>query len=73
MAKDQVWWPLNKPQLGPVNAISNLISQEEARVPDLLTSVRFGPTLLITADYGGDHKESFYETLGFLVIDLAMG
>jgi hypothetical protein len=40
-------------------------------VPDLLTSVRYGPTLLVAADYGGSHKESLYETLGFLVVDLA--
>jgi hypothetical protein len=71
MSTDRVWWPLNRPDLGPLNRISNLITHEEFRVPDLLSSVRRGQTLLIAADYGGSHKDSSYETIAFLVADLA--
>ena len=66
-----VWSPLNRPDLAVFNEISDAVRVEEWSRPDLLTSVRRGPTLVMTCDYGGAHKGSRYETLAFLIADLA--
>lgn len=66
-----VWAPLNRPELALLNEISDLIRREEWRYPDALNSVRRGPTMLIACDYGGMHRATRYETLAFLVADLA--
>lgn len=66
-----VWAPLNRPELALLNEISDLIHREEWRNPDALNSVRRGPTMLLTCDYGGMHRSARYETLAFLVADLA--
>ena len=66
-----VWAPLNRPELALLNEISDLIRREEWRYPDALNSVRCGPTMLIACDYGGMHRAARYETLAFLVADLA--
>lgn len=70
MAREHIWKPLHRPELGLSNAISNVVLKQEWQDPDLLTSVRLGPTLIITSDYGGDYKASHYESLAFLVADL---
>jgi hypothetical protein len=71
MAREHIWKPLRRPELGLSDAISNVISKQEWLDPDLLTSVRLGPTLIVTSDYGGDYRASHYESLSFLVADLA--
>lgn len=71
MTQTHTWEPLRRPELGPLDRISNLICREEWRDQELLTSVRRGPTLLIASDYGGAHRRFAYETLSFLVVDLA--
>jgi len=68
---DRIWVPLNRPELGPLNSISNMIQREEWLNPGVLASVRRGPTLIVAGDYGGLQKGSEYETLSFVVADLA--
>lgn len=65
-----VWKRLARPELGILDSISECIAQEEWLKGGRFTSVRRGPTLLLTSDYGGAHKESLYETISFLIIDL---
>jgi len=69
--KNLIWNHINNPDFGLSNSISDVIHRQELLEPELLTSTRLGPTLLITSDYGGEIKESKYETLSFLVADLA--
>jgi hypothetical protein len=69
MLRDTVWKPLNRPEFGLTDAISDVIRQQEWKEPDALTSIRRGPTLILTSDYGGDHKGSQYESLSFLIAD----
>lgn len=68
---DRIWVPLNRPELGPLNSISNVIHREEWLNPGVLASVRRGPALVVASDYGGLQKGSEYETLSFVVADLA--
>jgi hypothetical protein len=71
MTQEHVWRALHRPELGLCDAISDVISKQEWLEPALLTSVRLGPALLITSDYGGRFKGSRYESLSYLVADLA--
>lgn len=71
MSSHRIWTPLDRPELGVLNTISRAIQVEEWRYPDLLTSVRLGPSLVVASDYGGEHRSSGYISLSFLVADLA--
>ncbi len=68
---ETIWRPLGRPDLGPTNRISNMIAEIEGRSPGLLTSVRLGPTLIVAADFSGQHKSASHECYSFLVADLA--
>jgi len=63
------WRHLNRPELGPLNAISGIIAEEQWRDADFLSSDRRGPTLLLVSDYSGSSKDSCYESLSFLLAD----
>jgi len=65
-----VWRPLNRPDFGVVDSISDVIYQEEWRTGGFLTSVRQAHTIFLASDYGGSHKKSAFETQSFLVADL---
>jgi len=70
MVPEKVWKPLGRPELGMLNTISKAIRAEEWRAPELLTSVRLGPSLVIATDYGGEHRSARYRSLSFIVADL---
>ena len=70
MVSEKVWQPLERPELGMLNTISQTIRAEERRTPELLTSVRLGPSLIIATDYGGEHQSARYRSLSFLVADM---
>ena len=69
MASEKVWHPLERPELGMLNTISETIRAEEWRDPELLTSLRHGHSLVIATDYGGEHQSACYRSLSFLVAD----
>jgi len=69
-AQIRVWRPLERPELGMANSVSDVICRQEWLKVDLLTSVRRGPTLFLASDYGGAHKGAHFETFSFLLIDL---
>lgn len=69
MVASHVWKPLDRPELGVINAISETIRSEEWRHPDLLTSVRHGPSLIVGSDYSGEHNSSAYFAISILVAD----
>ena len=54
MASEKVWDPLERPELGMVNTVSQTIGAEEWRTPELLTSVRLGPSLVIATTMGAN-------------------
>jgi hypothetical protein len=70
MDNPRVWRHLDRPEFGMVNTISEIIRAEEWKIPDLLTTLRMGPTLGVVSDYGGEHQESLYRSLSFLLFDL---
>lgn len=56
-----------------MNALSESIQRAQARDPDLLPDLRSATTLIVTSDYGGQHKESDFETYSFLIVPLGSG
>lgn len=62
--------PLERPELGMVNTVSQTIRAEEWRTPELFTSVRLGPSLVIATDYGGEHQSACYRSFSFVVADM---
>jgi hypothetical protein len=56
--------------MGLMNSISALVSQLETSIPNLLTTVRLGPTLFLASDFSGQHNLANYESYSFLLADL---
>lgn len=71
MDKEFVWHPIKRPDLALLNSISDLIHKCETEEPGLLTSVRLGPTVILTCDFSGQHKDAEFECYSFLIADLA--
>jgi hypothetical protein len=67
--QDQVWRPLSSNGLGILNAISNSMLDLETKCPNILTSVRRGPRLIMTSDYSGQHSSAKAEVYSFLLVD----
>jgi hypothetical protein len=58
------------PQWGVTAAIANTIRQMQLLHSDLLPNLHLGSTLVVTSDYGGQHKTSTHESFSFLIADL---
>ena len=70
MTGQLVWHPLNRPEFGLMDTMSSLIHRFELAQPDLLTTVRLGPTLFLATDFSGQHNLADYESYSFLIADL---
>jgi len=66
-----VWRPLNRPEFGVVDSISESVRKEERLDPHLLVSVSRGPTLAVVSDYAGDNSTFGFHSYSFLLADLA--
>ena len=66
----RVWRPLNRPDFGVIDSISETIRQEEWKDPDLLTRVDRGREVILVSDYAGHSRESNFQSYSFLLIDL---
>lgn len=71
MSTNHLWRPLDNPDFGMVNTISSVIAQQEWLNPDLLTSISNAQTLIMASDYGASRKTTQYESLSFIIADLA--
>jgi hypothetical protein len=66
----RVWRPINRPDFGVINSISETIRQEEWKDPGLLIGVDRGQEVILVSDYAGDGRESSFQSYSFLLIDL---
>src|ERR1035438_3652905 len=66
----RVWRPLNRPDFGVIDSISETIRQEEWKDPDLLIGIDRGREVILVSDYAGDSRESSFQSYSFLLIDL---
>jgi hypothetical protein len=70
MIHQKIWQALERPELGMLDTISETIRIEEWRNPELLSSIRSGPSLVIATDYGGEHQSARYRSISFVLADL---
>ena len=54
-----------------MNSVNTLIRALDMRDPDALPNLRAGSTILIGSDYSGQHSNSVYEALAFILADSA--
>jgi hypothetical protein len=64
------WRHLGNPEMGFMDTLSESIRATEFRHPGLLPDIRRGSTLFIASDYGGQHNQSRYTSLVYLLADL---
>src|SRR5262249_5474062 len=55
---------------GVTTSIATVMCWLDLARPDILPDLRSGPTLLLTSDYGGQHKTANHATFSFLLADL---
>ena len=71
MSTNKIWRSLDNSVFGMVNTMSSVIAQQEWLNPDLLTSISNAQTLIMASDYGASCKTTQYESLSFIIADLA--
>jgi hypothetical protein len=67
------WRPLNKPQFGIVNQISNLVTSIDDEGGERLPDFRLGTTILVGSDYSSENATSDYEVTTFVFADIENG
>ena len=67
----QVWLPLHRPDLGFLNTLSDVFASMERRHPGIFPYLRKADRLFVASDYGGEHATAAYQTISFLVADIA--
>lgn len=63
------WRPINKPQLGLMNQVSDFIFRCHLGQQALLRDLRYCRKLTITSDYGGEHATATFATYSFLIFN----
>jgi hypothetical protein len=68
-SKKHVWSPLNKPELGFMNSLSDAMAQLESKDTKAFTDIRHGPHLLVASDYAGERDIDIANSYSFLFLD----
>jgi len=63
------WMPLNRPDLGLINQLSEVVRRADLADAYAIPELRCGSTILIGCDYSGQHKASSYQALGICLAD----
>ncbi len=63
------WRPIDKPQLGLMNEVSNFIFRCHLGQQALLRDLRYCRKLTIVSDYGGEHGTATFATYSFLIFN----
>lgn len=71
MSDNHIWKPLNNSDFGIINTISSVIAKQEWKDPELFTSIRHCPKLIMASDYGSSYKNAQYESMSFIIADLS--
>lgn len=65
------WRNISRNDLGFLNTISEVFMKLEGRHPEALPNLRAAKCLFVGSDYGGEHKGAKYQTIAFLIADIA--
>ena len=66
-----VWEPLRRTDLGFLNTLSEVFASAEKQHPGIFPSFRKAECLFVASDYGGEHAGAVYETISYLIADIA--
>lgn len=65
------WRPLQRSDLGFLNTLSDVLASTEKRYPGSFPQLHGAECLFVASDYGGEHHEASYQTIAFLIADIA--
>jgi len=65
------WRELSRNDFGFFNTLSDIFVKLETRSPEALPNLRAAECLFVGSDYGGQHSEAKYDTIAFLLADIA--
>jgi hypothetical protein len=63
------WCLGNRPELGAMNVVNQLVRALDVAQPEALPRLREPQRLIVASDYGGQHASSQFEALAFLIAD----
>ena len=64
------WHYINRPDLGLMNTINNMIHELDISDPNSLPDIQRGSTVIVGSDYSGQHAASDYESQAFILADI---
>jgi hypothetical protein len=68
---DGGWRELGRDDLGFLNTLNSVFSSAQRRDPRCFPRLHQADCLFVGSDYGGDHQNALYQTLTFLIADVA--
>lgn len=66
----RVFRPLNKPEFGLMNAVSDTMANLENAHPHCYTDIRDAELILLASDFSGQHRQSTYHSTSFVMTGL---
>lgn len=71
MNHSPAWRDIKGKDLGFVSTLSDIFVRIENRHPGALPNLRAARCLFVGSDYGGEHREAIYQTIAYLMADVA--
>lgn len=68
---ERAWRELDRNDLGFLNTLSGVFASAQRRDPRCLPNLHEASCLFVGSDYGGEHQNANYQTLTFLIADVA--
>ena len=68
---DRAWLGLERDDFGFLNTLSGVFASAQSRDPRSLPNLHGADCLFVGSDYGGEHQNAHYQTLTFLIADVA--
>lgn len=65
------WRDPSRKELGFLNTLSDIYVKLQTRHEEALPNLRAAECLFVGSDYGGEHKGAIYQTIAFLMADIA--
>jgi hypothetical protein len=71
MSSIRSWRPLERDDIGFLNTLSEILAAAERDDPRAFPLLREAECLFVGSDYGGEHKEASWQTIAFVIADMA--
>ena len=71
MIHSNAWRELRRTDVGFLNTLSGVFASVERRNPNAFPNLRRAESLFVASDYGGEHGGAKYQTIAFLLADIA--